>query len=52
MNTRQVKHVFVFALTLGVVMAAIPRDIAAASNSTIYSFGATEQSMELCQKGR
>jgi uncharacterized repeat protein (TIGR03803 family) len=39
MITRQVKHVVVFALAFGVVMAAIPRGIAASSSSTIYSFG-------------
>jgi len=42
MITRQVKHVVVFALALGVVMAAIPRGIAASSSSTIYSFGTTQ----------
>jgi hypothetical protein len=42
MITRQVKHVVVFALAFGVVMAAIPRGIAASSNSTIYSFGTTQ----------
>ena len=42
MITRQVKHVVVFALALGVVVATIPRGVAASSSSTIYSFGATE----------
>jgi uncharacterized repeat protein (TIGR03803 family) len=42
MITRQVKHVVVFALAPGVVMAAIPRGIAASSTSTIYSFGTTQ----------
>ena len=41
MITRQVKHVVVFGLALGVVMAAIPRGIAS-SSSTIYSFGTTQ----------
>jgi uncharacterized repeat protein (TIGR03803 family) len=39
MITRQVKHVVVFALTLGLVMVAVPRGVAASSISTIYSFG-------------
>jgi len=42
MITRQVKHVVVFALALGVVVATVPRGVAASSSSTIYSFGATE----------
>jgi uncharacterized repeat protein (TIGR03803 family) len=42
MITRELKHVVVFALALGVVMAAIPRGIAASSTSTIYSFGTTQ----------
>src|SRR6266496_4936490 len=42
MITRQVKHVVVFALALGVVMAAIPRGVAASPSSTIYSFGTTQ----------
>jgi uncharacterized repeat protein (TIGR03803 family) len=39
MITRKVRYVVVFALALGVVMAAIPHGIAASSTSTIYSFG-------------
>jgi len=42
MITRQVKHVAVLALALGVVVATVPRGVAAPSSSTIYSFGATE----------
>ena len=42
MITRQVKHVVVFALALGVVVATVPRGVAVSSSSTIYSFGATE----------
>src|SRR5262245_51010819 len=42
MNWRLVKHLFVFASTLGVVMAAIPGGVAASSSSTIYSFGTTQ----------
>jgi uncharacterized repeat protein (TIGR03803 family) len=34
--------VVAFALALGLVMAAVPRDVAASSNSTIYSFGTTQ----------
>jgi len=40
--TRKVKHIVAFALALLLVTAAIPRCIAAAPSSTIYSFGATE----------
>ena len=39
MITRQLKHVVVFALALGLVMVAVPRGVAASSISTIYSFG-------------
>jgi hypothetical protein len=39
MIMRQVKHVVVVALTLGLVMVAVPRGIAASPVSTIYSFG-------------
>jgi uncharacterized repeat protein (TIGR03803 family) len=42
MITRKVKHVVVFALTLGLVMVAVPRVVAASSSSTIYSFGTTQ----------
>ena len=42
MITRQVRHVVVFALALGVIIAVIPRGIAASSTSTIYSFGTTQ----------
>jgi uncharacterized repeat protein (TIGR03803 family) len=42
MITGQVKHVVVFALALGVVVATIPRGVGASSSSTIYSFGAAE----------
>ena len=42
MITRKVKRAVVFGLTLGVVVAAIPRGIAASSSSTIYSFGTTQ----------
>jgi uncharacterized repeat protein (TIGR03803 family) len=39
MISRKMKHVVGFAFALGLVMAAIPRDVAASSTSTIYSFG-------------
>ncbi len=42
MITRKVRYVVVFALALGIVMAAIPHGIAASSVSTIYSFGTTQ----------
>jgi len=42
MIRRQVKHVVVLALALGVVLATIPRCVAASSSSTIYSFGTTQ----------
>src|SRR4030095_694941 len=42
MITRQVKHIVVFVLALGVVMAAIPRRIAPSRSSTIYCFGTTQ----------
>jgi uncharacterized repeat protein (TIGR03803 family) len=40
--TRQVKHVVVVALALGVVLAAIPQGFAASPSSTIYSFGTAQ----------
>src|SRR5439155_25485616 len=39
MDTKKPKFVVAFAFALGLVMAAIPRDLAASSTSTIYSFG-------------
>jgi hypothetical protein len=39
MIMRQVKHVVVVALTLGLVMVAVPRGVTASPVSTIYSFG-------------
>jgi uncharacterized repeat protein (TIGR03803 family) len=36
------KHLVAFAFALGLPVAAIPRDAAAASNSTTYSFGTTD----------
>src|SRR4029077_5326074 len=42
MITREVKHLVVFALALGLVMVAVPRGFAASPVSTIYSFGAAE----------
>ena len=36
------KHIVAFALALGLVTATIPRDVAAASTNTIYSFGTTQ----------
>jgi uncharacterized repeat protein (TIGR03803 family) len=42
MITRQVKHVVVVALALGVVLAAIPQGFAASPSSTIYSFGTAQ----------
>ena len=35
MISRKIKHV----VALGLAVAVIPRDVAASSNSTIYSFG-------------
>jgi uncharacterized repeat protein (TIGR03803 family) len=42
MDRRKTKFVVSFAFALVLFVVAFPRDIAAASNSTIYSFGATE----------
>ena len=42
MITRQVKHVAVFALALGLVMGAVHRGVAASPTSTIYSFGTAQ----------
>ena len=39
MITRKVKHVVLFALALGLLMAAVPSADAASPVSTIYSFG-------------
>src|SRR4030095_5797711 len=39
MDTRKTKFVVAFAYALGLVMAAMPRDVAASSPGTIYSFG-------------
>jgi uncharacterized repeat protein (TIGR03803 family) len=39
MIMRRMKHVVTFAFAFGLVLAAIPRDVAASSTSTIYSFG-------------
>jgi uncharacterized repeat protein (TIGR03803 family) len=40
-SMRKTKGTIMLALALGLVMAAIPRDVAASSSSTIYSFGTT-----------
>ncbi len=42
MISRKMKHIVAFALALGLVTATIPRDVAAASTNTIYSFGTTQ----------
>ena len=42
MITRKVRYVVVFALVLGLVIAAVPRGVAASPSSTIYSFGTTQ----------
>ena len=42
MISRKMKHLVAFALALGLVMAATARDVWAASNSTIYSFGTAD----------
>src|SRR4029453_17283721 len=42
MDRRKTKFVVSFAFALVPLVVAFPRDIAAASNSTIYSFGETE----------
>jgi hypothetical protein len=39
MIERKMKQVVVFTLALGIVLASIPRDVAATPTSTIYSFG-------------
>jgi len=42
MISRKIKHVVALTFVLGLGMAATPRDVAASSNSTIYSFGTTD----------
>lgn len=42
MISGKMKYLVAFAFALGLLVAAIPRDAAAASNSTIYSFGTTD----------
>jgi uncharacterized repeat protein (TIGR03803 family) len=42
MIMRKMKHVVAFVFVLGLVLATIPRGVAASSSSTIYSFGATQ----------
>jgi uncharacterized repeat protein (TIGR03803 family) len=42
MISRKIKHVVALTFGLGLGMAATPRDVAASSNSTIYSFGTTD----------
>ena len=42
MISRKIKHVVALTFALGLGMAATPRDVAASSNSTIYSFGTTD----------
>jgi len=39
MISRKIKHVVALTFALGLAVAVIPRDVAASSNSTIYSFG-------------
>ena len=39
MISRKIKHVVALTFALGLALAVIPRDVAASSNSTIYSFG-------------
>src|SRR5213593_3217385 len=42
MDTRKTKFVVGCALVLGLVMAGVPRGVAASPSSTIYSFGTTQ----------
>jgi uncharacterized repeat protein (TIGR03803 family) len=42
MITRKVRYVVGSALVLGLVIAAVPRGVAASPSSTIYSFGTTQ----------
>jgi hypothetical protein len=42
MDTRKREFVVAVVLVIGLVSAAIPHDVAASSNSTIYSFGTTQ----------
>src|SRR5689334_12588851 len=42
MDTKKMSLAVAFALALGPLVAAIPRDVAASSSSTIYSFGTTQ----------
>jgi hypothetical protein len=42
MISRKMKHLVAFVFALGLVLAAIPRDIVASPVSTIYSFGTTQ----------